>query len=47
MTRRRKRMAGLLGLAMVVGLTSFASAQGMAPAAPVTEAEAQAIAVDA
>ena len=47
MTRLHKKMTGLLGLAMVLGLTSFASAQGMAPAAPITEAEAQAIAVDA
>ena len=47
MTRLQRKMTGLLGLAMVLGSTSFASAQGMAPTPPVTEAEEQAIAVDA
>ena len=42
-----RRIACLLGVAMVLGPASFTAAQSPAPAAAITEAEAQAIAVDA
>jgi hypothetical protein len=46
-TRTRRMTIHLLGLALVSGVASMASAQSMAPGAAISEPEARAIAVDA